>query len=282
MLSVQLPAPWLQPLALVVLVLLFTFGIDINADADAIPAANAEPATTDEDDSDWDWSGYTAEDSTPAEVTAKPSNPAPATSTRDATLAAPDYEATPRAALAIFADAPEFEVIPSQKTPELHPCTNCHQWTLGDTRPRKLETPHDNFELKHGLHGKGKFWCMTCHNEDISRGLVTLEGDKVDYEDAYVVCSQCHALQARDWVYGAHGKRVGNWQGKRQVLNCTACHYQHQPAIRVRSPMGGPVVRMGLQRPHHWKPMQESRKHFGKAAIGPPRTLTFSEVGDGE
>lgn len=272
----ELPAPLISLLALVFFALAMqqVHAADTQTDT-------GEQAEAEQEDSDWDWSGYTAEDSTPAEVVVKPTNPEPVVS-RDATIAEPDFEAIPRPALAIFENAPEFEVIPSKKTPELHPCTNCHQWTMGDTRPRKLKTPHDNFELKHGLHGKGKFWCMTCHNEDISRGLVTLEGDKVDYNDAYVLCSQCHVHQARDWVYGVHGKRVGNWQGKRQVLNCTACHYQHQPAIKARAPLGGPVSRMGLERPSHWKPMQARKQHHDNAAISPPTGLSFSKAAGDE
>ena len=60
-----------------------------------------------------------------------------------------------------------------------------------------------------------------------------------------MLCSQCHVKQARDWAFGAHGKRVGSWQGERQVYNCTVCHYQHHPAIeatradgRARGPPG--------------------------------------------
>ena len=264
---------------LAVLMLMMLSGYAEHMQADSVPAediaSNIEIAQN--DDSDWDWSGITAEDSTPAEATTQAVNPQP-TSTRDVTTAEPDYAATPGPALAIFANAPEFDVIPSKKNPEMHPCTNCHQWTRGDTNPRKLKAPHDDFELKHGLHGKGKFWCMTCHNEDISRGLVTLEGEKVDYNDAYVICSQCHSHQARDWVYGAHGKRVGNWQGKRQILNCTACHYQHSPAVKPRAPLAGPVVRMGLERPSHWKSQQHTAGHNENALLAPPNSLSYSKV----
>ena len=132
--------------------------------------------------------------------------------------------------------APPFEVIQSKRDAEMHPCANCHQWVAGNPEPRRLKTPHDNFELKHGLHGHGKFWCFTCHRNDKDLGLKTLEGQPVDFSDAYIVCSQCHARQAHDWAHGAHGKRIGNWQGPRQVLNCTACHYQHRPALKARAP----------------------------------------------
>jgi rubredoxin len=142
----------------------------------------------------------------------------------------------------------------------MHPCSNCHTWTKSDLTPRKLKKPHDNFELKHGLHGKGKFWCFTCHTLDGRGGLRTLEGQKLDFNEAYVLCSQCHVQETRDWVFGAHGKRVANWQGERQVYNCTVCHYQHDPAIGPRAALAGPVVRQGLERPDHWTTMT-SRGH---------------------
>ena len=250
------PAPHYRLLALALFTLIHIPGHATDMQADPAPVSDAvvEPAATETENDDWDWSGITAEDSTPAEVVSKPRLPDSRKNRRPA-VASPDFEATTRPATEVFADVPPFEVIPGKKDTDMHPCSNCHQWTKGNTTARTLKQPHDNFELKHGLHGKGKFWCMTCHHLDGPGGLVTLEGVKLDFDDAYLVCSQCHANQARDWVYGAHGKRIGNWQGARQVLNCTACHYQHRPAIEPRAPLPGPVVRMGLERPSHWKPL---------------------------
>ena len=242
-------------LAIFSLLILPVFAADPQSNPELEGVASDLSSAASDDDSDWDWSGITAEDTTPAEVDSKPVLPTPGTRLRDTTIASPDYSASTKPAMAIFTNMPTFEVIPSQKNAEMHPCSNCHQWTKGDTSPRILKRPHDDFELKHGLHGKGKFWCMTCHHLEGSGGLVTLEGEKIDFDDAYLICSQCHVNQARDWVYGAHGKRIGNWQGTRQILNCTACHYQHAPAHKPRAPMEGPVIRMGLERPEHWKPL---------------------------
>jgi hypothetical protein len=204
---------------------------------------------------DWDWGAVEAEDSAP--VTRAPVAGAVVESAADAAerkppVAEPDFAAAPVEALALFSDLPAFEVIPAKRDEEMHPCSNCHQWVTANPEPRKLKTPHDNFELRHGLHGHGKFWCFTCHRQDKQPGLETLEGQAVGFEHAYVVCSQCHVGQARDWALGLHGKRVGNWQGERQVLNCTACHYQHSPAIAPREALPGPVIRAGLPRPAHW------------------------------
>ena len=207
---------------------------------------------------DWDWDAVEAEDEGPVTKTpvagASAAAPAPGTTVvrRDADTAQPDFAAPPVKAVALFSGLPPFEVIPSRRDAEMHPCANCHQWVVSNPEPRRLKPPHDNFELRHGLHGHGKFWCFTCHRNDKDLGLKTLEGQPVDFADAYVVCSQCHARQAHDWAHGAHGKRVGNWQGPRQVLNCTACHYQHSPGFEPREPLPGPTMRAGLPRPDHW------------------------------
>ncbi len=241
--------------------------------------AAADPGGND----DWDWSAVTEMDDAPVI--------APSAGSRKRTVedyvapaeienAFPDYDAVPREAYAVFKDkevAP-FEVIPSQRDRGMHPCSSCHQWVKSNLEVRNLSKPHDSFKLEHGLHGKGKFWCFTCHDLEGAGGLRTLEGEKLDFNDAYILCSQCHSKQARDWVYGAHGKRVSGWQGKRQVLNCTACHYQHRPAFKPREPKPGPGIRMGLDRPSHWvaqdlRSPPDHGNHAGwkEAQIGPPK-----------
>ena len=206
---------------------------------------------------DWDWDAVEEMDETPLTKQAVTGESGVAAvagpgDRRDADTSEPDFDALPVKAVALFGGLPEFEVIPSQRDTEMHPCANCHQWVKGNPEPRRLKTPHDNFELEHGLHGHGKFWCFTCHRADKDVGLKTLEGQPVDFADAYIVCSQCHVQQARDWAHGAHGKRIGNWHGPRQVLNCTACHYQHSPAFKPREPLPGPTIRVGLPRPANW------------------------------
>ena len=217
---------------------------------------------------DWDWGAFEAMEDTP--VTGKSESAAPAKTetppveavdfSRSAENAAPDLSAPRRPAYPLFAGLPPFEVIPSQRDSGMHPCSNCHQWVISNPEPRELNSPHDKVELEHGFHGKAGFWCFACHDLKNGSGLKTLEGEAVDLADAYVVCSQCHSSQAYDWANGAHGKRVGDWQGTRQVLSCTACHYQHRPAFDPRKPMAGPEMRVGLPRPEHWVPLSQ-REH---------------------
>ncbi len=204
--------------------------------------------------SGWDWSATSdeaaAEPAAPAEP-AKPKKPRPGET------AIPDFEAEPQAAIALFPDMPNLKVIPSQKDEEMLPCGNCHQWAESDPTPRLLKEPHNNFALQHGLHGKGQFWCFTCHDLEGDGGLRTLEGETLGFDQAYVLCSQCHVQEGRDWAFGAHGKRIGSWRGERQVLNCTACHYQHRPGWLPRKALAGPAMRMGLERPEHWVPLEQ-------------------------
>jgi hypothetical protein len=178
-------------------------------------------------------------------LTAGGAGAGPVVGDRYAGVAVPDQAAP---AYELFPSAPPFEVIPRAKDSDMHPCSDCHAWAESDLTPRELDDPHDDFRLKHGLHGKGKFWCFTCHHLDDDGGLHNLEGEKLRFDDAYLVCSQCHAKAARDWYFGAHGKRVGNWRGERRLLNCTVCHYQHSPAYATREPVPPPPVRRGLER----------------------------------
>lgn len=217
---------------------------------------------------DWDWGAVEAIDDAPITGTASKrtsGGAGDAPPPRRAASAEPDFTASPvqALALAMFDDLAPFEVVPSMRDQEMHPCANCHQWVTSNPEPRRLNTPHDNFALNHGLHGKGGFWCFTCHDVENSFSLKTLEGEPVDFAHAYVVCSQCHAQQAHDWAHGAHGKRVGNWEGRRQILNCTACHYQHGPAIKPREPQPGPAIRVGLLRPGHWVAADRRPGHEG-------------------
>lgn len=214
----------------------------------ATSGAGAAPAI---DFGGWDWSGVS--DTAPQSPTRKKKTLDP-NKPRVGETAAPDFDAEPKSVYEVFAGMPTFKVVPSTKDPDMHPCADCHDWAESDPTPRDLKEPHDNFALQHGLHGKGKFWCFTCHTLEGDGGLQTLEGDKLDFDDAYLVCSQCHSRQARDWVHGGHGKRAGNWDGERAVYNCTDCHYQHRPGLKPREPKSGPVVRQGLDMPEHWAP----------------------------
>lgn len=257
------------------------------AQGDAVAVESSSSGGTAEaasDDTGWDWDAFVPMDDAPTvrqrHVITRDAAGAEETrkEPRVGETAEPDLDGDIRSAYALFPGIPVFSVIPSVRDRDMHPCSNCHTWAKSDPTPRSLKEPHDNFTLTHGLHGKGKFWCFTCHTLEGEGGLRTLEGQALDFNEAYVLCSQCHVKEARDWVFGVHGKRVGTWRGERQVYNCTVCHYQHRPAIKPRAPMSGPRVRQGLDRPSHWVPMAD-REH---RAVVPGRPWLNHARGAGE
>lgn len=222
-------------------------------------AQQAAEGTVPEDDWGWDsdWEETLTEPAYKDNVSKsrKKTAESPAAS-RVGETAEPDFSRKPLSGHVLFAGVPDFGVVPSKKDPDMHPCADCHIWAVSNLEPRKLLEPHDNFLLQHGLHGKGELWCFSCHHLDGNGGIRTLEGEKLVFDDAYVVCAQCHPREAEDWSYGAHGKRVENWRGERRILNCTACHYQHSPAIKPRKGELSPPVRRGLAR-NERKPLVE-------------------------
>ena len=85
-----------------------------------------------------------------------------------------------------------------------------------------------------------RFSCSKCHNNqpvpiaqsaEMAHGTIALDHGS---EDRPLSCYTCH--NKKDWVGGAHGKRIANWAGQRVVKNCTACHDPHSPRFKKRWP----------------------------------------------
>jgi hypothetical protein len=69
-------------------------------------------------------------------------------------------------------------------------------------------------------------------------GRLRLEaGGTASRDHAYRLCAQCHFRQVESWAYGAHGKRLVGWRGRRVVMGCADCHDPHRPATVPRRPM---------------------------------------------
>jgi len=226
--------------------------------------------------SDWDWGEIQEASEPPAVTVTRRHKDNKREGPRVGSTAKPDFEREPLPGQPVFADAPAYLVVPSQKDTDMHPCSDCHEWAESDPTPRSLQDPHDNFTLDHGLHGKGKFWCFTCHSLEGDGGLKTLEGVPLGFDDAYMVCAQCHSQETRDWSFGAHGKRVNNWSGERTILNCTVCHYQHRPNIGARAPKPPRPVPSLNHREHNHAPLRVeriweryARKKSAEASHGP-------------
>jgi len=123
---------------------------------------------------------------------------------------------------------------------ERYPCGSCHQPGEGiPVLPEGQDKPHEGVHLKHGL-GKG-LSCATCHvSSDVSR-LHGIEGE-VSIQQAPLLCATCHSTPYKDWLKGAHGKRIGQWIPPRVVYSCAQCHNPHSPAWEKRMPAPGPKL----------------------------------------
>lgn len=141
-----------------------------------------------------------------------------------------------------YADASAFKVVPQKPGLTLFPCTNCHAALPPNPTPRLLASPH----VASLPHGNGRFWCVDCHDLKERDHLRGLKGQAIDFDDSYLVCGQCHFRQQKDWYYGAHGKRVANWRGEREIYSCTHCHDPHDPVLKPRAPSAPPKIRAGL------------------------------------
>ena len=149
--------------------------------------------------------------------------------------------------VAVAAPPPPFEVTTPAGTDK---CISCHAWRQPDPTPRSLKKPHETLVFTHWpLPGA---WCDQCHLPESPRQLILHHDQTAPFTEAHRLCNQCHATKVRDWLYGAHGKRIGNWQGPRRLLPCAACHNPHQPAWKPVVP-SSPPARPGSQ--NAWKPV---------------------------
>ena len=114
-------------------------------------------------------------------------------------------------------------------------CSQCH-----NNKPvsvaQAAEMAHGDIKFDHGGQER-PLSCYTCHNKQERDFLETEAGVKVDMDHSYRMCGQCHFRQLKDWVGGAHGKRVSYWAGQRVVKSCVSCHNPHTPRFKKRWPV---------------------------------------------
>ncbi len=104
-------------------------------------------------------------------------------------------------------------------------------------KPRKLTGMHEDIVLKHGPESR---WCLDCHDANDRDRLHLASGEKIDFSHSYLLCGQCHGDKYRDWKVGVHGKRTGEWNGRKQYFLCVSCHIPHSPRFRPLKPMPPP------------------------------------------
>lgn len=114
-------------------------------------------------------------------------------------------------------------------------CSECHSKPLHEVKidgdGRKA---HWDLKLNHA--DTKTMNCATCHNADDMDNLKSLTGHKIDFNNSYNLCSQCHTKQFDDWKGGAHGKKIGSWAPPRASLTCVNCHNPHNPGFDSRWP----------------------------------------------
>ncbi len=114
-------------------------------------------------------------------------------------------------------------------------CSQCHN-DKPVTVHQAAKIAHGRIVLEHGSREK-PLDCFTCHDREDRDQLVTEGGQRVDMDHSYQLCGQCHFRQKKDWVGGAHGKRIGYWAGARVVKTCASCHDPHSPHFKKRWPV---------------------------------------------
>jgi len=125
---------------------------------------------------------------------------------------------------------------PPPFSPGIFPCSGCHEDLTVNTTPRQLTKNHKNIILKHGDR-----WCLDCHDATDRDKLHLASGKLIDFTESYKLCGQCHGPTLRDWKAGEHGKRTGEWSGKKQYLLCVSCHNPHSPHFTPLQPKPPPV-----------------------------------------
>ena len=133
----------------------------------------------------------------------------------------------------------EIAVAPPPFSEGIFPCSECHAEMEVNTERRELWM-HEEIT---GIfdHDEENRWCLDCHNANDRDYLKLANGKLVDFKESYKLCGQCHGNKLRDWKVGVHGKRTGEWNGKKQYLLCPSCHNPHSPKFKQIKPEPPPV-----------------------------------------
>lgn len=143
------------------------------------------------------------------------------------------------------------EVPPPPFDEGLFPCSSCHASRPADRTPRELVEMHGEITL---AHGEPHRWCLDCH-EAANRDVLHLAGGQlVPFDESYRLCGQCHGEKLQDWRAGVHGRRSGEWNGRKTYLLCAHCHDPHRPRFAPIRPEPPP------QRPRPGLPFTGGRR----------------------
>ena len=123
-------------------------------------------------------------------------------------------------------------------TDGIFPCSGCHADLKPNPVRRKLSEMHDDIQLRHDEQHR---WCLDCHDAADRDWLHLASGERVPFERSYLLCGQCHGEKLRDWRAGVHGRRTGEWNGRKRYLLCAHCHNPHTPRFQALEPKPAPL-----------------------------------------
>ena len=136
-------------------------------------------------------------------------------------------------------DIPAFFVPPPPFSEDIFPCSECHEDIEPNPERRELE---EHTEIAESFnHAKEQRWCLDCHNANDRDKLRLVNNKLISFEESYVLCGQCHGTIYRDWKAGIHGKRTGEWNGKKTYRLCVHCHNPHNPRFKPIKPLPPPI-----------------------------------------
>lgn len=118
------------------------------------------------------------------------------------------------------------------------PCNDCHSELIPNAQRRELVEMHDDIIFNHDSENR---WCLACHDQNQRDSLRLASGRLLGFNESYELCGQCHGPKYRDWKLGIHGKRTGEWNGKKQYYLCVNCHDPHAPRFKSLQPMPPPT-----------------------------------------
>jgi hypothetical protein len=129
----------------------------------------------------------------------------------------------------------------------IYPCNDCHKDLKPNPLRRALVDMHDSISSIFD-HDSENRWCLDCHDMNDRNYLRLANGKLLDFSESYKLCGQCHGDKLRDWKVGVHGKRTGEWNGKKQYLLCVHCHNPHSPRFKALTPLPPPVRQEDIQK----------------------------------
>jgi hypothetical protein len=143
-------------------------------------------------------------------------------------------------------ETPKYFVPPPPFSEGIFPCSDCHADM--EVNPERRQLTEEHVEIsKNFNHASKQRWCLDCHNPDDRDKLRLANGDLVSFDESYYLCGQCHGTIFRDWKAGIHGKRTGEWNGKKEYRLCVQCHNPHNPRFKPLKPMPPPDNPLEIQ-----------------------------------